>query len=359
MDYERRAELIKTLVVIMSSMVFLFIAIHILKTVSNVSLIDVSNTMIETSEETSQEDNVIDNNQEESVLEFAPLTNSIFDTLENILLVMPIIMAIVLGLTIFKYTFDTINGDICISDFKIKSSNSFDSFYSFINNRKEQKINDKLIYNTILKSNKKIDNADIKFLQNCIEVKTEWYSFKKEIVEVDNNEKLFSVLLLDVLANLDSIRKYFQDEENKCEDIKDTYCIDFESYIRNEKNYFNINDSYYLKELVLYVLTNNNIKVKELYTFISKSTKRANISCIVANFIESELSLGSDMSVSKTIEESVKVFNNTYNLDLNVGIAKNLIFLSKIDNDKQLEKEILQETTLLDEMKEYKHYLYA
>lgn len=289
------------------------------------------------------------------------ILNSTYGTMEELMeqmiSIIKIPLMLLIPIMILRFTMSIVGfGQVSISDFV---DNDYDSFSSFLSKRKEQEISDKLIYNTILKSNKKINNIDMEFLQNCIETKTEWYSFKKQIIEVNQNEKLFSVLLLDILANLDVIKKYFESEENKSEGIKDTYNTNFEEYIKNEDNYFHIKNSYYLKELVFYVLTNNVIKVKELYNLISKSTRRADISCIIANFVESELSLGNDMSTTKTLEEAVEVFNHTYDLDLNIGVAKNLIFLSKINNDQKLQEEIIEKTTLLEEMKQYKHYLYS
>jgi hypothetical protein len=75
--------------------------------------------------------------------------------------------------------------------------------------------------------------------------------------------------------------------------------------------------------------------------------------------MESELSLEDDLSVSGTLEETIAVFNKQYDLKLNVGIAKNLIYLSKQTIDKKLEKDILENTKLFEDMKKFKHYVYS
>ena len=306
--------------------------------------------------ETIVSENLFESNESNSSV--TSLVETMFPIIRIITTLLVVTMVISVTVKFIQYaTYGSYGSSYSSYSYNNDSTIIYNTFTEFLNLRKTNKITDKFIYSTLLKSNKFVDKENTKFLQDCIEVKTEWYSFKKDIKDVDPNKKLFSYLLLDVLGNIKDITEYFVEDENKCKDIEDTHKESFEKYINNEDNYFKIKDNYYLKEFVFYVLTNNTINVKDLYSFISQEKERADISCCIANFVEAELSLEEDCSHTNTLEEAVKLFNVNYELNISIGMAQNLIYLSKIENNKNLQTELIN-TSILNEMKQYKHHLY-
>ena len=316
------------------------------------------------------ENNNEQNSNKVDIEEFTSAYEDMDETLKSVTsLLMHILLAIVPIILIFQVLKILLNRDyeygISFSesypcDDCCSSKTTYDLFYDVIKEKRDMMLSNKLINTAILQSEKNISKEDFKFLQDCIEVKNEWYSYKKDIKEIDKNQKLYAVLVLDVLSNINKIKDFFESgDENKCLGMKDKYECSIGEYLNNEENYFKIDKNYYLKEVVFYVLTNNNLRIKELYDYISNEKTRANITYVIANLIEGELSLEDDMSISNTLEESVNIFNSDYKLSLNVNMAKNLIYLSKYNNDKDLEKKLLEKTSILDDMKNFRHYLYA
>lgn len=310
------------------------------------------------SEQSINQSNIEENNIEQEVVpsEITSSMNELLGNMTNIIRKMFSLMLPIMILPLIINMLRLLIGDYSISSsFSSYSNEEFDSFVSQLEKQKGLMINDKLINQAILNSNKKIERTDLDFLRNCIEKKNEWFSYKKEIVEIDPDKKLFSVMILDILNNLPIIMDYFKKNENRCENIQEIYKdTSFKKYISDENNYFEIKGKYYLKELVFYIATNNIIRVKELYRYLTRENERLNIAHSISNFVERELSLNDDLSTTNTLEEVVGKFNGEYNLSINVGFAKNLIFLSRVNNNKKLEKYLIRETSLMDEMKLYR-----
>lgn len=347
---------------IISSILGLMVAMSMLIVVPNILLpmLQIESNTTETSEiEISEDNQSIDENELTTNTEFLEVSSSLNELTNRMTNLIKTMTRFMIPLMIIPLMINLLR--LMLGNYSISSSFSsytveeFDSFSSQLEKQKELMINDKLINQAILNSNKKLEMTDLDFLRNCIEKKNEWFSYKKEIIEVDPNKKLFSVMIIDILNNLPTIMDYFKKDENKCENMQEIYKdISFKKYILNEANYFEIKGRYYLKELVFYITTNNIIRIKELYRYLNRENERLNISHSIANFIERELSLNDDLSTTNTLDEVVGKFNGEHNLSINVGFAKNLIFLSRINNNKKLEKYLIRETSLMDEMKAYR-----
>lgn len=186
---------------------------------------------------------------------------------------------------------------------------------------------------------------DITYLQSLIVECPEnaWYGLETAKDTKSQIPTFFAACIVDVLGHYNEVLHFFDDEQNHCEGIPfQTKEKDINEYRRSGDLYYNIQNHFYNKEIVLCLLATKEISIR---AFIECLCMREHV--FLANYaakcVSDEIMWQRGLSVTGTLDEAYQVVNKKYAKRLTMGLVKNLGFLNKQYGDRVVDNGLFPE----------------